>query len=199
MDFDCAFDFNLLKSLEYKTILFIGKTGSGKSTLIMDLLNLNIEIGHTSSSCTNDIQIYKNHNVVCIDTPGLSDTANRDQLFLNMLYEKLKGIKFDICCYVVDVDRRADANYKYLTNLYLQMLNITDQKLLFVYTKDVENDFMIECLNHVNIYNNYNFKFFKYFKTKTQTMSNVKPNIHTLVNLLNQSTSNFQKCVIKKN
>jgi len=109
-----------LEILKDKTILFLGRTGSGKSTLINDILNENAKIGHGAKSCTDEIKIYDKNNVKCIDTPGLNDSENRDQEFLNKLYNDLKLIKYDIVCFVTSEGRRNSKDFQEITNLYLK-------------------------------------------------------------------------------
>jgi len=182
-----------LEILKDKTILFLGRTGSGKSTLINDILNENAKIGHGAKSCTDEIKIYDKNNVKCIDTPGLNDSENRDQEFLNKLYNDLKLIKYDIVCFVTSEGRRNSKDFQEITNLYLQMLNIDNQKIFFVFTSaDVTNDeFMYECIKELCIDKKYNFSPIRY-------NHNTTPNIQKIINCMAKCCDKFDSSKIRK-
>jgi predicted GTPase len=65
-------------------ILFLGKSGDGKSSMINNILEANqAKIGNTKEACTIDCKHYlgilggKSYNL--IDTPGYLDSEGRDQ------------------------------------------------------------------------------------------------------------------------
>jgi len=182
-----------LDELKGKTILFLGRTGSGKSTLINDILDSDAKIGHGAKSCTNEIKIYEKHKIKCIDTPGLSDSENRDQEFLNKLYNDLKLIQYDILCFVTSEGRRNAKDFQEITNLYLKMLNIEDQKIFFVFTSaDVLNDeFMYECVKDLCVDKKYNFSPIRY-NHKTS------PNIQKVINCMVKCCDKFDSSKIRK-
>jgi len=182
-----------LDELKGKTILFLGRTGSGKSTLINDILDSDAKIGHGAKSCTNEIKIYEKYKIKCIDTPGLSDSENRDQEFLNKLYNDLKLIQYDILCFVTSEGRRNAKDFQEITNLYLKMLNIEDQKIFFVFTSaDVLNDeFMYECVKDLCVDKKYNFSPIRY-NHKTS------PNIQKVINCMVKCCDKFDSSKIRK-
>jgi predicted GTPase len=78
--------------------LLLGDTGSGKSTLAAALTGCECGVGHGIDSQTQEIMKYEARGkrlFSVIDTPGLNDSRNQDDVFLNKLYEYLKRVKFD--------------------------------------------------------------------------------------------------------
>ena len=76
------------------SILIIGETGSGKSTLVNNLLGEDVaKVGKTTESETSDITLHKGRvrgvDVRIFDTPGLRDSRNEKQDSRTL--EKLKS------------------------------------------------------------------------------------------------------------
>ncbi|KAH7400672.1 P-loop containing nucleoside triphosphate hydrolase protein [Phaeosphaeria sp. MPI-PUGE-AT-0046c] len=63
-------------------VLFMGLTGSGKSTLISLLADEAVQVGHDLSSCTSEARGYvatiDGHCTLLLDTPGFDDTDRTD-------------------------------------------------------------------------------------------------------------------------
>eukprot|EP00164_Ancoracysta_twista_P029360 GFYU01059203.1.p1 GENE.GFYU01059203.1~~GFYU01059203.1.p1 ORF type:complete len:138 (+),score=20.19 GFYU01059203.1:58-471(+) len=69
-----------------KTVLFVGRTGVGKSTLCNRLTGTNQATTNDSvDSCTQTIVECTGNGIICIDTPGLEDTERRDEHHLKTI------------------------------------------------------------------------------------------------------------------
>jgi Fe2+ transport system protein B len=137
------------------TILLLGDTGSGKSTLAADLTGLECGVGHGIDSQTQDIVKYEAQckRFSVIDTPGLNDSRNLDDVFLNKLYEYLKRVKFDYVCILTDKHRRLDQNTFENINLYLEMIGVQKQKVTMVFTSPLTKQKQLEVCNKFNNFN----------------------------------------------
>ncbi|CAF3942920.1 unnamed protein product, partial [Rotaria magnacalcarata] len=72
---------------ENKVIVFLGRTGSGKTSLFNLLSNSNQPLGNSVSSRTKKFFYKKFHAVTYIDTIGFRDTENENE-------HKLKVVLF---------------------------------------------------------------------------------------------------------
>ena len=137
------------------TILLLGDTGSGKSTLAADLTGRDCGVGHGIDSQTQEIVKYEalNKRFSVIDTPGLNDSRNLDDVFLNKLYEYLKREKFDYVCILTDMQRRLDKNKQENIQLYLEMIGVQKQKVTMVFTSNVPKKTQLEVCNKFHNFN----------------------------------------------
>ena len=138
------------------TILLLGDTGSGKSTLAADLTGRECGVGHGIDSQTQEIVKYEalSKRFSVIDTPGLNDSRNLDDVFLNKLYEYLKRVKFDYVCILTDIQRRLDKNTMENIQLYLEMIGVQKQKVTMVFTSsDMPKKKQLEVCNKFNNFN----------------------------------------------
>lgn len=75
-------------------IAIMGPTGTGKSTFISKLAGREMKIGHSLSSCTEDVEEIPckvgNKYVVLVDTPGFNDTHRTDTEILSALADWMK-------------------------------------------------------------------------------------------------------------
>ena len=93
-------------------ILFIGQTGSGKSTAINNLLNVDIFETNPVVSCTKNIEFIDYdidgtgcHYITFCDMPGISESPELDKKYFSW-YQKM--IKMSACIvYFVKADGRA--------------------------------------------------------------------------------------------
>ncbi|KAK3633082.1 hypothetical protein LTR56_015996 [Elasticomyces elasticus] len=72
----------------------MGITGSGKSTFISHLSEVDVEVGHTLESCTQEIAIYpalvgNGKRIFLMDTPGFDDPNVSDAMTLKKIATKL--------------------------------------------------------------------------------------------------------------
>lgn len=89
--------------MKKKQIIFLGKTGSGKSSLINALFNTDF-LTDNAVACTKKIQSVNNNSVNVYDTPGIAeDLAVEDKYF--ELYKKIITPESDIV-WVFQADTR---------------------------------------------------------------------------------------------
>ena len=137
------------------TILLLGDTGSGKSTLAADLTGCECGVGHGIDSQTQEPVKYeaRGKRFSVIDTPGLNDSRNMDDVFLNKLYEYLKRVKFDYVCILTEMQRRLDKNTFENILLYLEMIGVQKQKVTMVFTSNMPKKKQLEVCNKFNNFN----------------------------------------------
>lgn len=77
-------------------ILIIGATGSGKSSTVNSLFNMNVaKVGTTSDPETKDITSYVLGNLTLWDTPGLGDSDEADAEYAQQIALKLDELNED--------------------------------------------------------------------------------------------------------
>jgi predicted GTPase len=94
-------------SKEPKRIVFVGATGSGKSSLCTALTGqskaaTNFKIGNKASSETSACRVDRypwfgennEEHFVCVDTPGLDDEFGRDNEHVNQIIEEMKQLEY---------------------------------------------------------------------------------------------------------
>ena len=171
------------------TILLLGDTGSGKSTLAAALTGRDCGVGHGIDSETQEIVKYESQckQFSVIDTPGLNDSRNLDDLFLNNLYEYLKSVNFDYVCILTDMQRRLDKNKEDNILLYLEMIGVQKQKVTMVFTSsDVDKKKQVEVCNK---FKNINFHPVSYDKDMDS--------VDKVANVIASCKDHFDRAMVK--
>lgn len=94
------------------SVIFIGKTGYGKSTSINKIVDDNVFQSNDIASCTRQCQSVdylisefdKDHYLSIRDLPGLGESAYHDEKYLNLYASYLE--KTDVVVYVLRADNR---------------------------------------------------------------------------------------------
>ncbi|CAF1414328.1 unnamed protein product [Adineta steineri] len=92
-------------SNDNKVVIFLGRTGSGKTSLFNLLSNSNQRLGNSVSSTTKNFFTKSSHDTTFIDTIGFRDTENENEHKLKVILF-LKEIRngFDIIFYCIRMD-----------------------------------------------------------------------------------------------
>ncbi|CAF1408632.1 unnamed protein product [Adineta steineri] len=92
-------------SNDNKVVIFLGRTGSGKTSLFNLLSNSNQRLGNSVSSTTKKFFTKSSHDTTFIDTIGFRDTENENEHKLKVILF-LKEIRngFDIIFYCIRMD-----------------------------------------------------------------------------------------------
>ncbi|MBQ8118889.1 MAG: 50S ribosome-binding GTPase [Lachnospiraceae bacterium] len=111
-------------------IIFVGATGSGKSSTINALFNMEVaKVGVGVDPETADIKSYVLDNLTIWDTPGLGEGAQADERYNRMITKKLSEL---------------DEDGKPLIDLVLVVLDASSKDLGTSY--DLINNVLIPCL-----------------------------------------------------
>jgi len=82
-----------IEDLDEQVILVLGVTGLGKSTLINGLTGSTLTESSRLMSCTKNITKVLSGKVTWVDTPGILDTDEPKQEFLDDLHKEMKKLK----------------------------------------------------------------------------------------------------------
>lgn len=123
----------LIKMRDKKVnIMLVGATGSGKSSTINALFNMEVaKVGVGVDPETDYIQSYVLDNLTIWDTPGLGDGVHADEKYNNMIIRKLS-----------EMDENGDP----LIDLVLVVLDASSKDLGTSY--DLINNVIIPCLGN---------------------------------------------------
>lgn len=111
-------------------IMFVGATGSGKSSTINALFDMDVaKVGVGVNPETDSIESYTLDNLTIWDTPGLGDGVDNDEEYNRMLVRKLK---------------ETDSEGKPLIDLVMVVLDASSKDLGTSY--DLINKVIIPCL-----------------------------------------------------
>lgn len=71
-------------------ILFLGRTGVGKSSTINSIFKMNVANINFVKSCTNEITKYKLGNLNIYDSPGLGESKEKDEKYKKNIIDLLE-------------------------------------------------------------------------------------------------------------
>ena len=140
------------------TVLLIGSTGNGKSTLGNFLLDPRIErdkkfkvakankpetqnTQSASAILSGTFEKYSKVNLTVIDTPGLNEDAVKDLQHMIGMVETLHKVKqVTACILVIKFNSKIDAQYKQTICYYSKLLRSLFEKNVFVVMTDYQTD-----------------------------------------------------------
>ena len=161
---------------EYKTLMFIGETGSGKTTLINCFVNYLMEIkqyddfryiivdeehikneGHSHTSDINVYYIYPSNNdefpiIKLIDTPGFADTREEFDFEIIKKFKKFfeNERSIDLICFVMKSTVTRNTEYqRYIISTIIGLFGkdlISNFIILFTFC-DLGKPLFLRCLN----------------------------------------------------
>ena len=134
---------NLMKSGKEISMLFTGKTGAGKSSLINSLIGqpvAMVEMGVQGKGVTQSVECYSENidgvRVTVYDSPGLQDGSGRDEQYLEEMHKKCKDV--DLIIFAVRIgDNRfvhGDATAQTMVKFTRKFGNLIWKKTLVVIT-----------------------------------------------------------------
>ena len=111
-------------------IMFVGATGSGKSSTINAIFNTEIAtVGRSVNPETSTIQDYKFGNLVLWDTPGLGDSPENDKRYAGQIVNALKAkddngnLLIDAVVMIVDGSNRdLGTTYEVINNIIIPFI-----------------------------------------------------------------------------
>jgi small GTP-binding protein len=127
-----------IESVEKRSIIVVGKTGAGKSSLLNKLINEYKFITSTDTqSCTIEIEshafrvkarVFVNrdrvnkreiaYDLTVFDTPGISDSQGRSKRFLNEIAQTMQNTNFNLLIILVEYGRHDVGFYNNLEVLH---------------------------------------------------------------------------------
>ena len=145
---------------EYVKILIVGKTGTGKSTLINTLFGCTVaEVGEGAGACqhSNLVTTYslpeihhkgKTTQIIIYDTVGLGETKEKDKAVFDYIRNNVKKVHLLLVCHKLydKVDRSTEKVLKGLAshfdnNVFSHMIILLTQADLYKsYIKDHQED-----------------------------------------------------------
>ncbi len=120
-------------------IMFVGATGSGKSSTINALFDMDVaKVGVGVNPETDSIESYTLDNLTIWDTPGLGDGVENDEEYNQMLVEKLNETDeegkplIDLVMVILDASSKdLGTSYKLINNVIIPCLGEdTDGRIL---------------------------------------------------------------------
>lgn len=107
-----------------KTVVLVGLTGSGKSSLGNFLLEKDAFATSDSAHSETKETVVESESQLCVvDTPGYLDTTGRDAVHLSAMVDKVKSLE-NVWCFVLVVNfwnPRFDSNLKQMLRVFYSM------------------------------------------------------------------------------
>ncbi len=127
-------------SHENVNILFVGATGSGKSSTINALFDMEVaKVGYGVDPETNSITKYELENLIIWDTPGLGDGKQADKDYKDMLVHKLNekdgdgNLLIDLVLVVLDASSKdLGTSYDLISNVIIPCLGDDAEKRILI-------------------------------------------------------------------
>jgi len=185
----------IINNVPQQTILVLGVTGSGKSTFINGLTGSKLNESSSKKSCTKDISKVISGPITWIDTPGILDTDEPQQSFLDNLFDELVSLKIvNRVVIMIGSSRRFNMGEQDSIRQYLQMIGTKkENELLFInsgsMTIDDEDDLTI-MIEKICKFFGCKFKLTYYDMTEVSKIN--------IINLIKEKTTAFQSAAFKK-
>lgn len=123
-------------------ILFLGRTGVGKSSTINDLFKMNVANINFVKSCTNEITKYKLGNLNIYDSPGLGESKEKDEYYKKIIIDFLEqkdssgNQLIDMVVYIFDASSRDNAeSITFINEILTPILGGESKRLLIALNK----------------------------------------------------------------